>query len=112
MKQAILVRKDLKMGKGKTAAQAAHASVGAYKKANFFKKKLWDLGGQKKVVLKVKDEKELIDYFAKAKRAGLATSLVRDAGRTQVRAGELTSLGIGPDSDEKVDKVTGGLKLL
>ena len=33
VKMVLVVRQDLKMGKGKAAAQCAHAAVGAYKKA-------------------------------------------------------------------------------
>ena len=32
MKQAIVMRTDLKMGKGKIAAQCCHGSIGSYKK--------------------------------------------------------------------------------
>ena len=62
MKQVILVRMDLKLPKGKLAAQCCHASVEAV--LNSSKKKVdeWRSEGQKKVVLKVKDDKELIEY--------------------------------------------------
>ena len=61
MKQAIVIRSDLKMSKGKLAAQAAHASLEAYKKASPENAEKWESEGQKKVVLKVYGEKELID---------------------------------------------------
>ena len=34
MKQVMIVRTDLKMGKGKIAAQCCHGSIGAYKKTD------------------------------------------------------------------------------
>ena len=112
MKQAIVIRSDLKLSKGKTASQTAHASLGAYKKSSFLSRKVWELEGQKKVVLKAKDEDELISIFGKCKNERLPVSIIRDAGKTQVKSGTLTALGIGPAKDEAIDKVVGKLKLL
>ena len=39
-KMVLVVRKDVKMGKGKTAAQCCHAAVACYKVARRFQKKL------------------------------------------------------------------------
>ena len=39
------------------------------------------------------------------------TALITDAGRTTVEPGTITCLAIGPDSDEKIDKITKELKL-
>lgn len=44
---------------------------------------------------------------AKARAAGLTTYLVADAGHTQLTPGTITVLGIGPDSVEKIDAITG-----
>ncbi|MDP6293900.1 MAG: aminoacyl-tRNA hydrolase, partial [Candidatus Woesearchaeota archaeon] len=68
--------------------------------------------GMKKSVLGVADEKELIDYKNKAEDAGLVTALIIDAGKTEITPGTTTCLGIGPDNEEKIDKVTGELRLL
>lgn len=111
-KQAIVVRKDLKWGKGKLAAQAAHASVGA---AMLCDQKLidaWMEEGAKKVVLRVKDEKEMRAVQAAAKKIKLPCFLVRDAGKTQLKAGTVTALGVGPAKEREVDLATGKLKLL
>ncbi len=112
MKQAIVIRKDLKMGKGKAIAQACHASLGAYKKTNFLIRKLWEIEGEKKVVLACKDLNELKDLERKAKKLKLPCFLVIDAGKTQLEPGTPTALGIGPAKDELIDKITGKLKLL
>ncbi len=72
---------------------------------------LWKLSGQRKVVVKVDDEEELLQIESEAKKAGLITSLIRDAGHTQVVAGSKTVLGVGPGPQQLVDKVTGHLKL-
>ena len=114
-KQVILVRKDLKMSKGKISAQVAHASLSAALKVRSVKPKyfeMWNLQGQKKVVLQVKNEKEILEVNEKAKQKGLITAIIRDRGETEVPPNTLTCLAIGPDSEKKIDEVTGELKLL
>jgi PTH2 family peptidyl-tRNA hydrolase len=86
----------------------------AYKKAlkeqpNILKQ--WKECGQAKVVLKVETEEELLELAHKAHSKGLITSLVCDAGHTQVAPGSKTVLGIGPGLDYTVDSVSGHLKL-
>nr|XP_006818139.1 PREDICTED: peptidyl-tRNA hydrolase 2, mitochondrial-like [Saccoglossus kowalevskii] len=61
-KLIIVVRNDLKMGKGKVAAQCSHAAVSAYKKlgrTNPEMLKNWEYSGQPKVVVKAPDEETL-----------------------------------------------------
>lgn len=116
-KQVILVRADLKLPKGKLAAQAAHASSEAVLRAmsDSAKKaavKEWRAAGQKKVVLRVENLEELHRYNQQAKDSGLVTALITDAGKTVIAPGTVTALGIGPDEEEKIDKVTGKLKML
>ncbi len=112
LKQVILARDDLKLPKGKLAAQVAHASVEAVLKSDKSKINEWHGCGQKKVVLKVSDEKELIKFFQKAKDMGFAVSLITDAGRTVVAPGTKTCAAIGPDDEEKIDLLTGNLKMM
>lgn len=112
MKQVMVIRTDLKMGKGKIAAQSCHASLGAFKRADKRKIMRWELGGEKKVVVKVKDLKELYEIYEIVKRSDVPYYLVQDAGRTELPSGTVTCLGIGPDDDEKIDKITNDLKLL
>lgn len=107
-----MLRADLKMGKGKLVAQGAHASIDAFLKAPEADTDKWVRGGMEKIALKVQSERELIDVFNEAKKLKLPTSLIRDAGRTQIEAGTLTAVGIGPADEKDVDKVTGKLKLL
>jgi len=111
-KQVILVRDDLKLTKGKMAAQVSHASVGAVLKSHKDDVAKWQSQGMKKVVLRVKDKDELVLYKRKAEDAGLVCALITDAGHTHLAPGTMTCLGIGPDKDEKIDKVTGALKLI
>jgi len=112
MKQVILMRQDLKLGKGKMAAQASHASVEAVLKSDKGMIHDWQTEGMKKVVLRVKDEKELVGLLQKAKENGLVVSLITDAGRTEIPSGTKTCVGIGPDDDEKIDKITSHLKMI
>jgi PTH2 family peptidyl-tRNA hydrolase len=110
-KQVILIRKDLDMSTGKIAAQSCHASLGSYKKADKLIIKKWDLNGQKKVVLEVNSEDEILKIFDKVKKEKIPCFLVKDAGLTELEPGTITALGIGPDDEKKIDKITGSLKL-
>ncbi|MDD5178398.1 MAG: peptidyl-tRNA hydrolase Pth2 [Candidatus Nanoarchaeia archaeon] len=112
MKQVIIVRSDLKLSKGKMSAQCSHASVEAVLKSDKKKVSEWQKEGMKKVVLKVNDLKELLKYNQLAKDSGLVTSLIKDAGRTEIEPGTITCVGIGPDDDVKIDAVTKNLKLV
>lgn len=111
-KQAILVRSDLKWGKGKLAAHVAHASVGSMRRSNEKIVEKWEKEGAKKIVLKVSDLKQLKDIYKKIEKEKIPHFLVRDAGLTQLKKGEITCLGIGPEKEKNIDKITGKLKLL
>lgn len=111
-KQVIVVRQDLKLPKGKLAAQAAHASVECVLHSTRRKVMGWRRQGMKKVVLKAKDLSELEEHYACARGAGLVAALITDAGKTAVAAGTVTCLGIGPDRAELIDEITGKLKML
>uniref|UniRef100_A0A8C8ZGL3 Peptidyl-tRNA hydrolase 2, mitochondrial n=1 Tax=Prolemur simus TaxID=1328070 RepID=A0A8C8ZGL3_PROSS len=113
-KMILVVRTDLKMGKGKVAAQCSHAAVSAYKQVqrrNPEVLKQWEYCGQPKVVVKAPDEETLVELLTHAKMLGLIVSLIQDAGRTQIAPGSRTVLGIGPGPADLIDKVTGHLKL-
>jgi peptidyl-tRNA hydrolase, PTH2 family len=115
MKQVILVRSDLKMSKGKTAAQASHAAVEAalrVRKKHPFQLTRWRLSGAKKIVLKVKSEKELYEHAQMAKDFGLDVAIISDAGMTELKPGTTTCVAIGPDTETNIDKVTGKLQPL
>ena len=111
-KQVILVRTDLKLPKGKLGAQCAHASVEAVLKSSRDVIDEWRSDGGKKVVLKAADLTELRKCEALARKEKLVTALITDAGHTTIPAGTVTCLGIGPDVEEKIDRVTGQLKIL
>jgi PTH2 family peptidyl-tRNA hydrolase len=82
-KQVIVFRSDLKLSKGKIAAQAGHGAVSAAEEARKHHKawwKAWMEEGQCKIVVKVKGERDI--------------------------------LGVGPAPSEIIDKLTGKLPLL
>jgi len=118
-KQVIVVRTDLGMSKGKLAAQAAHASLEAALRVmqhdKIFKSdifKTWRTEGAKKIVLKVESEDALKRLESLAVKAGLKNVLISDAGLTEIPAGTKTALGIGPDEEKRIDKITGNLSAL
>ncbi len=89
IKQVIVVRTDLDMGKGKIASQVGHACVlGAehVRKSNPEWFSEWWVG-QEKVVLKVANLKELEQVKQDAIELDVPWSEVTDAGHTQIAPG-------------------------
>jgi PTH2 family peptidyl-tRNA hydrolase len=111
MKQVIAARTDIGMGRGKLAAQVAHASLSAYEDTDQRTRKAWKGSGQKKVVVKARGESTLFELADKAQRQGLPHAIIRDAGHTQLEPGTATTIAVGPGDDELVDRVTGDLSL-
>jgi len=111
-KQMIILRNDIEMSIGKKCVQCCHASLGSYKKTDKTIIKKWESEGQKKVVLEVNSENELIELFEEAKKEKIPCFLVEDAGLTELQPGTITALAIGPEDEKKIDKITGSLKLL
>ena len=114
IKQVIVVRTDLQMGKGKIAAQVGHACVlGAehVRRSHPQWYEQWWVG-QEKIVLRVDDLKSLDQVQRHAIDLNLPWSKVTDAGHTQIAPGTTTCISIGPAPENLIDKVTGDLKLL
>lgn len=109
--QYLIVNSGLGMQKGKTASQCAHASISVLEKIDDDIFEEWKNTGMKKVVLKVKDEKELVELFASAKRE-LPCALIIDAGKTQIAPGSKTVFAAGPCDENKAQKYFSHLKLL
>ncbi len=130
VKQVIVVRKDLKMRKGKTVAQGAHASLGSL--LQFFDKKeepgkveysvqfdkgsvldFWLNGIFTKICVSVDSEEELDKIKDQCDAAGIPCALITDCGKTEFKGVPTkTCLGIGPWYSEDIDKITGKLELL
>ena len=121
IKQVIVVRMDLNMRKGKLAAQVAHASS-AFLVDAILKRTThnlpqeawnWMFDAHTKIVLGVDSEEELDLIIGNAQYAGLMVHTVIDAGRTEFNGvATLTCAAIGPDHADKIDAITGGLRLI
>jgi PTH2 family peptidyl-tRNA hydrolase len=126
-KQAIVVRSDLKMVRGKEDAQVAHAS-GAFvfrqlrEQIAAGKTELrvfltqaerdWIMDSYAKVVLVAHSEEELAEIKRNAEQAGVSVHEIIDAGRTQFDGVPTrTCIAIGPDYVNRIDPVTGKLRL-
>ena len=113
LKQVLVVRADLGMSAGKIAAQCAHASLGGYREALRRTPDVADRWvGAGETVIVVQHDGCLRSLHAAAVAANLNTSLIADAGRTEVAPGTETVLGVGPGPADDVDAITGRLKLL
>jgi len=114
-KMCIVLRMDLGMSTGKLIAQAAHAAVGASelgKKENHKAWRKWRDEGAKKVALEAESLEELEELREKADDHDVVNIIIQDAGHTEVPAGTVTALGLGPDRSDLLDKVTGSLPLI
>jgi len=139
VKQVIIIRKDLRMRKGKMCAQAAHAAMKVVldrmlceavsvswppapypqfiemsmiipKNGCLYK---WLDGSFTKVVVSVDSEEELLELKQKAENFGILNALIEDAGKTEFHGEKTTTaLAIGPEWASKLDPITGDLKLL
>lgn len=114
-KMLLIVNMELKMGKGKIAAQCGHATLGNYKLSRKYARTAlywWEVTGQAKVTVKAEKETEMNDMLQIAKAIGLVCYIVEDAGRTQIAAGSKTVLAIGPAPASMIDPICSHLKLL
>ena len=114
-KQVIVMRIDLKMSRGKIAAQAGHAAVSAAEEARKRRPDWWSAWmeeGQRKIAVKARSEQELLELEGQAKQLRLPSALVCDRGLTELPPDTMTCLGIGPAPSSQVDRITGKLKLL
>lgn len=130
-KQVIVIRKDLKMRKGKIASQACHASMKAIiDQGNIEYTQEYPVNGQlivplnafmnrwlegifTKICVSVDSEEELLDIYKQGCDAGIVCSLIRDVGLTEFDGvPTYTAVAIGPGLNEDIDKITGHLKLL
>lgn len=110
-KQYIIVRKDLEMTCGKTCVQVSHASLDSYILSNPITRKAWHNEGQRKIVLQVDSEKEILDIEKKSNDNWLYCALIYDLGLTELAPNTLTACGIEIETSEKLEPITKGLKL-
>jgi PTH2 family peptidyl-tRNA hydrolase len=114
-KLVIVFRVDLRLSKGKAAVQAGHAAVSSAEDARKRRRQWWEdwmEEGQRKIAVKVKNEKELLELKRWAEEMSLPVALIVDRGLTEIPPDTVTCLGIGPAPNEVVDRLTGNLPLL
>jgi PTH2 family peptidyl-tRNA hydrolase len=124
VKQVIVIRRDLKMRRGKEIAQGAHASMAALLQGMVLdaeggarlplwpEARTWLEGAFTKITVKVQTEADLLAVRDKAVAAGIPHALIQDAGRTEFHGvPTFTALAVGPASSERLDPVTGDLSL-
>jgi PTH2 family peptidyl-tRNA hydrolase len=120
VKQVIVVRKDLKMRRGKEIAQGSHASMKWLVERTtgdavyYFtaEEREWLDEKFTKVCLRVESEQELMDIYQKCLDAKLTVSLITDAGATEFHGVPTkTCLAIGPHISTKIDPITQDLEL-
>ena len=111
LKQVIVVDESLGMSKGKLAAQASHASLNAFRKADKDLRSDWNSNGAKKIILK-KGDLSFQDLIIEAERLNIPHYKVKDAGHTELEPGTATALGLGPAESSKIDKITSELTLV
>jgi len=125
-KQVIVIRRDLKMRRGKEIAQGAHASMAWLRQRVMPRltpagradqvqisaaERSWLELSMRKVTVKVGSETELLDVYDKALAAGLVVHMVTDRGLTEFGGiPTRTCLAVGPDYDDLIDPVTGDLE--
>ena len=115
IKQVLVVRTDLGMGRGKMAVQCSHAAVSSAELARTRFRDWYDewmREGQAKVALRVNDEDQLLELEKRARSIQIPSFIVRDMGLTQVPPGTITCLGLGPAPVKTVDTLTRKLRLL
>lgn len=127
IKQVIVIRKDLKMRRGKEIAQGSHASMAFLTQAIYDTvnkdsgsvaymlsevEKQWLDSGMTKICVVVNSEQELIEIAQKAKSLKIKSHLVWDLGRTEFGGvTTATACAIGPDLSENIDPITSHLDL-
>jgi PTH2 family peptidyl-tRNA hydrolase len=73
----------------------------------------WIEGAFTKVCVSVDSEQQLLDIVVKATAAGVLNALITDSGLTEFGGvPTVTCAAIGPDYPDKLDPITGHLKLL
>ncbi len=119
VKQVLVYRRDLKMRKGKIAAQVAHASLKVILDRNVGTSErlvvplegamaAWIRRRFTKVVLSVDSEEALLRIHQEALQRGIPTALITDAGKTEFGGVPTrTTVAVGPALCSEIDAITG-----
>lgn len=126
LKQVIVVRRDLRLKKASIAALVAKASSKFIFDNDFSERgdvlqvdltqqeAEWIAGPATRIVLGVTSESALKQLIFKAELEGLSCYTVTNSHQEDSDAvlDELLCVAIGPDDAEKIDQITGNLKLI
>ena len=72
----------------------------------------WRTNGARKIVVEAPSLDTLKRLFGAAQAADIVAYMVRDAGHTEIPSGTITVVGLGPDTRDKIDTLTGGFSLV
>tara|TARA_B100001996_G_scaffold226181_1_gene174215 strand:- start:3871 stop:4242 length:372 start_codon:yes stop_codon:yes gene_type:complete len=111
----LVTRKDLKLSRGKLAAQCGHAAVECALKAKRENPKLldkWRENGARKIVVEAPNLDTLKRLFGAAQAQGIVSYMVSDAGHTEIPVGTVTVVGLGPGPRDVIDSLTGQFGLV
>ncbi|RLI72548.1 hypothetical protein DRO91_03760 [Candidatus Heimdallarchaeota archaeon] len=97
----IVLRKDIHMGKGKFSTQAAHALVSLISEGELE----WDFHSQPIEIWTTCSEENLLSIYRKARKSKLRCSLIQDAGKTQLKPGTFTAVGLGVVNEALFDRL-------
>ncbi len=110
-----IVNGSLSMSSGKMAAQVAHCAVDLFQQIldrRMMALNFWRISGQRKIVVRGDSAEELLDIEQRVSvNRSVVTSIIRDAGRTEISSGSITCLGLF-GTDNQLDPITGHLKLM
>ena len=127
VKQVLVIRRDLKMRRGKEIAQGAHASMGflttrilrtldscnspyAYMHDH---ERYWIKNGHRKIGCKVDTLEDIMEIKRLCDEAKIECHVVEDHGITEFHGVQtVTAVAIGPDYDELIDPITAAIKSL
>ncbi|CAF1217991.1 unnamed protein product [Rotaria sordida] len=114
-KMLFVVNGSLQMSSGKIAAQVAHCAIDLYQKLiekNSKSLNYWYEYGETKIVVRGKSTEELLDIESRAKiNSSIITSIIEDAGRTEIKSGSITCLGLF-GTNKQLNPITGHLRLM
>ena len=132
-KQVLVIRKDLRMRRGKEISQGSHGSgafvfrqlqeqVLANRKAGIKTKVFavtlseaeqdWIAESYAKITCQANSEEQLLALEAKAQESGVVVHRIEDSGRTEFGGVSTnTCIAIGPDYVDVIEPVTGTLAL-
>jgi len=124
-KQVILIRRDLKLKRAAMVAMAAKISCeflvdnnvserGDTLKVNLTPQESdWMQGKSMRIILGVSSEEALKNILFKAEMAGLSSySMTNSPKNKNDFDEEILCAAIGPDDPERIDEITGNLKLI